>query len=247
MVNFIIVEDNLYFNKKYQKIIDEVKDNLQIGMNKHIFFDYDDDFKNIVKENLPNKIYILDIETESNSGLLIAREIRKYDKHSLIIFITAFYDKYTVPILNSMVGYLKYINKLENYKKELKDTLTIAINEIDFEHFISIETLNTNYYIDIEDIFYIYTYNRVTYIATNSNEIPCGNRTIKSFSNKLPGYFAVSHRACIVNIKKIDHIDKKQLIIYFKNGMSLDLLSKDHMKEILEKLNIMCTNSINMP
>ena len=245
MVNFIIVEDNLYFNKKYQKIIDEVKDNLQIDMNKHIFFDYDDNFKNIVKENLPNKIYILDIETQSNSGLLIAREIRKYDKHSLIIFITAFYSKYTTPVLNSMVGYLKYINKAENYQKELKETLTIAINEIDFEHFISIETLDTNYYIDIEDIFYIYTYNRVTYISTLKNDTPCGNRSIKSFSEKLPSYFAISHRACIVNLKNIEHIDKKNLVIYFKNEKSIEFLSKDHMKEIIDKLNQMSINSIN--
>lgn len=247
MVNFIVVEDNVYFNQKYQKIVDDVSDKLQINSNKYIFFDYDNNFKETIKKNLPNKIYILDIETKSNSGIIIAREIRKYDKQSLIIFITAFYEKYTSSMLNSMVGYLKYINKANNYEHELKETLLIAINEIDFDHFISIETLNINYYINIEDILYIYTYNRVTYIVTSNNEVSCGNRTIKSFIDRLPEYFVISHRACIVNIKKIKRIDKKELIIYLKNDILLDLLSKDHIKDITNKLNMMSTNYIKKP
>ena len=247
MIDFVIVEDNSYFNNVYQKIIDEVADILRISINKYAFFDYDNDFKRTIKQNLHNSIYILDIETHSNSGITIAKEIRQYDKHGLIIFITSYYEKYTSPILKSMIGYLRYINKSDDYQKELKETLLLAINEIDFEHFISIETLNTNYYIDIEDIFYIYTYNRVTYIVTNNFKVSCGNRTIKSFLETLPGYFVCSHRSCIVNIKKIQNIDKKELIIYLKNNTLLELLSKDHFKEIIKKLNMMSTNYINKP
>lgn len=246
MIDFVIVEDNSYFNNVYQKIIDEVADILRISINKYAFFDYDNNFKRTIKQNLHNSIYILDIETPSCNGLDVAREIRKYDKQGLIIFITSYYEEYTSPILKSMIGYLRYINKSDDYQKELEETLLIAINEIDFEHFISIETLNTNYYIDIEDILYIYTYNRVTYIVTNQNEIPCGSRTIKSFIDKLPFYFTISHRSCIVNLKKIKYVDKKELIIYLKNDMSIELLSKVHIKDITQKLNIMSKNSYNI-
>lgn len=245
MLNFIIVEDNIYFNKIYQKIIDNVCNTLQIIMNKYTFFDYNKNFHETIKHKLVNSIYILDIETPSCNGLDVAREIRKYDKQGLIIFITAYYEKYTSPILKSMIGYLRYINKSDDYQKELEETLLIAINEINFEHFIFIESLNTNYYIDIENILYIYTYNRITYIVTDQNEVPCGNRTIKSFIDKLPFYFTISHRSCIVNLKKIKYVNKKELIIYLKNNMALELLSKDHIKDITQKLNIMSKNSYN--
>ena len=45
--------------------------------------------------------------------------------------------------------------------------------------------------------------------------------------------FAYSHRACIVNLKRIHLIDKHHRIIAFDNGNKLDLVSSKYVKEMI--------------
>lgn len=236
MINVIIVEDNEIFNKEYCDIVNNIKKELKININIHNFFDYDESFKKIMNSDIPNKIYIFDIEAKSDNGISIASKIRNRDKKSLIIFITSFYHNYKTDMINKMLMYLKYINKKDDYKNILSNTLIKAINEIDQDHIINIEGLESNYYVEVEDILYIYTYERVNYIVTYYDEIPCKSGTIKAFLKILPSYFEQSHRACIVNLKQIININKKDHIIYLRYNKNIDLLSKMHMKRIIEKL-----------
>ena len=88
MINFIICDDN-------NKIVDDIKNIISKYMMKnehnyktHLFNDYDSNFMKVVNSNLQCKIYILDIETPTRSGIDVARIIREKDVDSMIIFIT---------------------------------------------------------------------------------------------------------------------------------------------------------------
>ena len=89
MVNFIICDDNQEIVNKVGHIVDEEMMKNQISYKKHVFNDYDSKFTKIVESKIPCKIYILDIETPTSSGIDIARMIRDIDMESVIIFLTS--------------------------------------------------------------------------------------------------------------------------------------------------------------
>ena len=76
MINFIVCDDNKNILNKVKKIIENTMMNNDVGYEIHLFSDYDAKFLELVKEKIPNKIYILDIETQTKSEIDIARIIR---------------------------------------------------------------------------------------------------------------------------------------------------------------------------
>ena len=49
------------------------------------------------------------------------------------------------------------------------------------------------------------------------------------------GTLAQSHRACLVNENRIIKVDKKNKVILFDNGDSIDLVSDNYKKEVGSK------------
>lgn len=88
MINFIVGEDTDSYRLTIERIISEymMKNDLEYSL--HVFKDYNQEFLNIIDEKLSFKVYILDIETPSGSGIDMARRIRKKDVNSIIIFLT---------------------------------------------------------------------------------------------------------------------------------------------------------------
>ena len=89
MINFIVCDDNKNILNNVKKIIEKAMMNNDTNYEIHKFDDYDSKFKEIMGKKIPNKIYILDIETPTSSGIDIARKIRNIDYNSIIIFLTA--------------------------------------------------------------------------------------------------------------------------------------------------------------
>ena len=89
MINFVVVDDIIEMTKTVENIINKVMMSSNLEYKIHTFHDYDSKFMKFIENPLPNKVYFLDIETKSASGLDIARKIRKTDTQSIISFITA--------------------------------------------------------------------------------------------------------------------------------------------------------------
>ena len=87
MINFIIVDDINFWINCVEDKINKVLFKSEVNYKTHKFNDYNSDFYNIVFSNLENKVYILDIETESANGIDVARQMRNNDKTSDIIFL----------------------------------------------------------------------------------------------------------------------------------------------------------------
>ena len=86
MINFIICDDDIKFRKKVETAVDKYMMKNHTEYKIYPFDDYNKSFLNIVKQKLPFKIYILDIEAPTMSGIDIARIIRNKDVDSALIF-----------------------------------------------------------------------------------------------------------------------------------------------------------------
>ena len=90
MINVILCDDNKKDCLRILKVVEEFMNCKKIEYDKYVFNDYNNKFYRVVEEKLPSKIYLLDIETPSASGIDIARIIRKKDVDSVIIFLIAY-------------------------------------------------------------------------------------------------------------------------------------------------------------
>lgn len=126
MVNFIICEDDEETLTHVENIIDRfmMKNSLAYKVRK--FNDYNESFIKIMKEPTYSKVYILDIQLPSKSGIDIARNIRNNDVNSVIIFLTQ-HEELGLTILKNELMFLSFINKYDNYENRLEISIKKAL------------------------------------------------------------------------------------------------------------------------
>ena len=128
MINFIICDDNEFFLMEIYNIVSSFCLKRNINFNIYVFSDYNSDFFDIMKKELDNKVYILDIETPSGNGIDIAKKIRNKDLNSFFIFISSYTAKYVNKAVNSDTMFIGYISKRKNYYDELERKLKKIFN-----------------------------------------------------------------------------------------------------------------------
>lgn len=225
MINFIICDDKKEFIDEIVNTIDMVMMKNSEAYETHIFNEYNDDFINLIDDKLSWKIYILDIEVKDKSGIDIARKIREKDIESMLVFITAYYDKYIEDILKSKFMFLDFINKQNDYKKELSSTIEYALKNIKKKNIIRFKSNGIIYTLGTNDILYICRdKDRKCTIKTTSNEFTV-SKTLVELYELLDDNFVYSHRACIVNLDRIKVYNKKEHIIIFDTEDIIDLVS----------------------
>ena len=232
MLNVIICDDNKRDLSKVVRVVDSFMKRNKYGYKIHCYSDYNAEFTKIIKSNIPFKIYILDIETPSRSGIDIAREIRKKDLDSVIVFLTGHEELGNIVLKNDLM-FLSFVNKFDNLENRLVDVLYKAINLVKKKQVLKIEDGNNTYIIDINDILYISkeSVERKTIIITDYTEYRI-NLSMAKVYEMLDDRFIKTHRACIVNKLRITRIDRNKNNIYFDNNVSIDLLSNKYKKEL---------------
>lgn len=228
MIEFVVCDDNLETVKKVSNIITKVmmKNNYEYKIMK--YYDYDNNFLNLISNS--TRIYILDIETPSRSGIDIARMIRKKSLESIIIFITG-HEELGPLLLREEIHFLSFINKFDNCEKRLENSINKALELLKTKQFISIENKSIIYSILISDILYIVK-DKITRnsIIVTPNRKYYTKKCLQELKNILDDRFLYSHRSCIVNTYRIHMIDKKNCIIVFDNEEEISLLSKSYKK-----------------
>ena len=154
MINFIVVDDNVEIAKKCEGIINKVMMKNTHEYKTRVFNDYDYKFNKVMNNKLPNKVYILDIETKSASGIDIARKIRTNDIESVIIFITAHEELGGVIIKESLMV-LTFICKFDNFDSKLRDAIKKSLAVVGVRSVIRFNDGNSLYTIPTRDILYI--------------------------------------------------------------------------------------------
>ena len=237
MINFIVCDDNVEILKKVKEIISNAMMNNDTGYEIHAFKDYDSKFKNIIQAKMPNKIYILDIETPTSSGIDIARKIRNKDYNSTIIFLTA-HEELGYAILQKEFLFLAFINKYDNYEPKLLKSIKTALRRINCNKMLKYNKNGIVYTIPLEDIIYITrdSVERKCIVKTEYLEIMI-SKQLKEIMEELTPDFVYSHRSCIVNKNKVRIVDFKNHKITFSNNETTNLISLVFKKELTKDDN----------
>lgn len=232
MINFILCDDNETVRKNVLKVINKIMMKNKLDYKTHDFSDYNKDFFKIMQAKLPNKIYILDIETPSASGIDVARKIRRTDIDSILIFLTS-HNELGPVLLQEELMFLAFINKFNDQSKRLHSALEKSLLMIGNKKSIRFEDKGAIYTISLDDILYIThdSVERKSIIVTDYTEYKV-NRDLNELKTMLDERFQQTHRACITNMNRVDVIDKKNNEIIFDNGMSISLLSEGYKKEL---------------
>ena len=232
MINFVIVDDFKEVTDNIKNIIDKVMINNKLEYKTFVFNDYDIEFKKLMNNPMVNRIYLLDIETKSESGIDIARMIRKNDLDSIITFITA-HEELASNIVRDQLMVLTFICKFDDFEKRVKDAIVKSLSYIGKKIAIRFVDNNAVYIIPIKDILYVTHDNveRKCLIKTDNRTYKVG-KSLTEIKELSMGALAQSHRACLVNEERIVKVDKKKKHILFDNGEIIDLVSDNYKKEV---------------
>ncbi len=225
MTRFIVLDNDIEELNTIIKIIKEVDREGIIKTFKKVDRSF---LKEISNTDMP-KIYILDIELDSDiSGINAARLIRKNDYNSEIIFITN-HDKMFESAHRSVYETFDFIEKFHNFKSRLKKDLTIIINHKRSPKYFKFQTNNVELNICYDRILYIYrdTAERKAVIVTNNNEYKI-NLKLNEMDKYLDSRFKKCHRSCIVNSEHIEFKDYKKGYFKLDNGKEIYMLSKKY-------------------
>lgn len=232
MINVIICDDNEKDIKNAETITKKFMEKNKKEYEIHLFSDYNKSFYSFIDRKIPSKIYLLDIETPSRSGIDVAREIRAKDIDSVIIFLTAHEELGNIVLKNDLM-FLSFINKFDNFEKRLSKSLEKALDLLNKKNTVRFFDRNILYTININDILYITkdSFERKTIIKTDYTEFKVTKSLIEIIS-MLDDRFIQTHRACYINVDRKVTIDRSNKIITFDNGETIDLLSDKYRKVV---------------
>lgn len=233
MVNVIICDDNDKDRANVLEVVDSFMKKNKIDYKTHCYNDYNKKFYDIIDSKVPYKIYLLDIETPSASGIDIARKIRTKDVDSVICFLTVHEELGSVILKNDLM-FLSFINKFDNMKTRLNNSLKKALELLKHKRVIKFTDRNIVYTINIDDILYLTkeSYERKTVIKTDYTEFKV-SKTLTELVAMLDDRFVQTHRSCFINEDRKVSIDRANRIILFDNGETTDLLSDRYRKELI--------------
>lgn len=233
MINVIICDDNTKDRENAKKVVNSFMKKTKKEYELHIFKDYNQDFYDIIDRKIPSKIYLLDIETPTKSGIDVARAIRKKDVDSVIIFFTV-HEELGHVILKNDLMFLSFINKFDDFENRLYKSLGKSLDVLNKKSTVRINDGNVMYTINIKDILYITkdSFERKTVIKTDYTEIRV-RKTMNEIIGILDERFIQTHRACFVNEDRVFKVDRIKRVITFDNEESIDLLSDKYKRGVL--------------
>lgn len=237
MVNFIVVDSSKQRRKLVCSMIVKCMMSNQNDFKINEFSDCKDSLISHIKENENTSIYIICSNLPSKTGIDVVRYIRNSmnDWNSPIIIIadddTLYYE-----ILNQKLQLLDYIPKYSLIEKNLFEDIDISLRILNSEQIYKYTYKSVEYSINLNKINYIQRDGRRTKIVTKNN-IYYQNITINEIRKCLPKYFINSAKGTLLNMKNVNKIDWKSMIVYFKDKTKNYVVTISHKKEI-EKYNL---------
>ena len=230
MLDFVICDDNLNILNKLSSMLTNIFTKNDYSA-KVSYISYNvNNILNYIKSNKTDVLF-LDINLKSDiSGLELAKEVRKINKHIYIIFTTAHLEYAMIAYKVKTFDYIAKpitLDRLEDTVKRLFDD----INEMP-KRYIKIDNKNT--IIDESEIIFIKRDGMKVIFVTSSRDY----ETYSSFNkitNLLPDNFIRCHKSYISNIYKIKDVEPVTNTITFSNDFSCSIGPK-YKKSLLEVL-----------
>ena len=237
MIDFIILEDELIYVHKYNKIIDKIMMNYDINYNLIVYDNYNTKIDKFLK-NDNFKVYILYYNDTKNTLEMIKYIRERLDDWESLIIITYKDKKYKTKLIKESMFIVDYINKNKSIIPKVTRAIQICLKNYDRRpNSLRYSYKNIIYNIEFKKILYIEKEqdNKRCIIKTTNNDyyIP---GTIKQIYSLLDKRFIKSSRSCIINIEQISTYDIKTNTITFKNKTKLNTISRDNKKDIINYL-----------
>ncbi len=168
-------------------------------------------------------ILLLDIQMPGKNGMETAIEFRKYNKETVLIFITVLED-YVFQAFD--VGAFHYLVKPLDDKR-FTEVLANAVKQSEYSKSINfkkeepniiITTGGKHFTVRLEDIVYAEVFNRKVILHTLDTDIEYYGK-MKELQKKVGDSFYRSHRAFLVNFKFVRKYDATA--IYLERGQAL--------------------------
>ena len=236
MIDFIVLEDELYYVNKYKKIIDKIMMNYDIIYNFIVYDKYSVKINQFLNEET-FKVYILDYCSEKDTLKMIKYIREELDDWESLIIITYKDKKYKKEIKENLF-ILDYINKAKSMTSLFTRDIQICLKNYDKRP----NSLRYCY----KNILYNIEFKRILYIEKEQDNKRCIIRTldrdyyilgsIKQIQKLLDKRFIKCSRSYIINVEQIDSYDIKNNIISFRNKYKLNAVSRDKKKEIVNYL-----------
>lgn len=227
MLRFIICDDEKEAQESVSLAIAKVMMPYDYDYRISKFTGYDEELQEVIKDDKDEKVYLLDVEMPKVSGLEIASEIRESgDWKSMILFVSA-HPECKDDIFHQRLMAIDFISKYYQYEKRLEESLNKVMDIYSSENALTFNYDYITYRIPISKIIYIEkaTGDKKCIIMTESKKKYEITSTLKELKKKLPKEFYQTHKACIVNTKRIEYVDYVENIIKFYNEEITKLLS----------------------
>ena len=241
-MNIFILEDDLTQQYYMETIVEEIieKHHLQyhhfevVGKPKQLL--------EAISEKGSHQIFFLDIEikTEEEKGLDVAKKIREIDPYAIIVFVTS-HSELMPTAFKLQVGALDYLDKSlskEVFKKRIETALlhTESLTGKGLsDDALLFEPPHPQIQVPFKDILYIETSSRphrlVLYTHRGRTEFTANLSDILKKEKR----FYQCHRSFVVNPANVHQVDKVNHILHFQNGATC-LISRAKIKGLTEAI-----------
>ena len=236
MINLIVYAEDNNHVKEDVKVINRALAKYNVDYRVYIFNNYNEDFETIINNDLI-KIYVLNIDS-GGKGIDVAKEIRKREISSIIIFMTNC-NKYQRALFDNRLMVLDFIFRNKGYKERLCDDIIYALKLI-YER--------KSFIFKYNHIVYRLPYSQINYIEKEPEIKRCiihtlyGNyyvvNSIQRLNEILGENFYRVHQSCIVNLNNIKNICLNNNKIVFNNEEYTMLFSDKYKNDLMKVLNL---------
>lgn len=242
-MNIFILEDDIVQLEYLEKIIKQLARKNNISYKQLYATSKPENLLEKISTPANHQIYFLDIEIKgySQSGLDVAKRIRKKDPYGTIVFVTT-HSELAINTFTYKVAAIDFIEKdqaEDAFKKRLEECLVIA-NEykkksVNVDTF-SFENKYTSFQVPYSDIFYFETTD-----VSHKIKLVTSKKTIDFYGSlgeviEHDRRLFRCHKSFVVNLANVEEIDKKNKILFFHSS-SYCLISRRMLKETESRLN----------
>lgn len=192
--------------------------------------------------------YFLDINLGTNmNGLELARQIRSYDPHCYITFVTG-HPELCMTVFKYHVEAFEYLIKPVSYQALEECIISIDRHYANYLNsqkqnkgsIIRIRSGNCDYTIELNNIIYVESINQKLVVHTKSRNIEFFGylKDIINELNKNGEHFYRCHRSYIININHIKEVNYKDSYIIMSSDEKcyMSRQQKSEIKEILDRM-----------
>lgn len=231
-----LCDDDKYITEEIKKLL------LEYAKDNRITIDIDEfeSGKELLNSEKNYDIIVLDYQLGSTNGLTVAKELRKRNVLSSIIFLTSYpnfmidaFEVNTFRFLLKPIDKSKFFKAIDDYIKivDANYPITIIQNK-------ELKKINSN------EICYIEADGKYSNIHLSDKIMHC-SKTLAGVTKLLPAYcFVKTHRAFVVNLHYIKSYSSDT--VYLSNGESA-FLSKNYQKSFqISYMNFLKKNYVRL-